>query len=85
MLEPEGVDSGDGKKPDGIIVFPFSKGILCTHVTCPNTYANTSIYNVVITVGHAARETEQRIRRKYGVRGACFRFEPVVVETTGVN
>ena len=26
ILEPVGVDSGDGKRPDGIAVFPFSRG-----------------------------------------------------------
>ena len=85
ILEPEGVNRGDGKRPDGMTVFPFSNGrSLCWDATCTDTYADTNIYSSAVSVGHAAREAEERKRRKYGALGARFRFEPVAVETAGV-
>ena len=77
ILEPVRVDKGDGKRPDGITVFPFSNGrSLCWDATCTDIYANTNIYSSAVSVGHAAREAEERKRWKYGALGARFRFEP---------
>ena len=39
VLEPVGLNRGDGKRPDGITIFPFSHGkALCWDATCVNTF-----------------------------------------------
>lgn len=85
VLEPVGVDRGDGKRPDGISVFPFSNGkCLCWDATCSDTFADTHIYSSAVSAGSAAREAEVRKRRKYEALSTRYRFEPISVETTGV-
>ena len=85
VLEPVGVDRGDGKRPDGITVFPFSRGkSLCWDVTCVDTFAETNLNSSAVAPGYAARKAEESKRRKYSELEARFRFEPKAVETTGV-
>ena len=56
ILEPVGVDRGDGNRPDGITVFPFSnRRSLCWDAICTDTYADTNIYSSAVLIGHAAR------------------------------
>ena len=80
ILELVGVDRWDGKRPDGITVFPLSNG----KSLCTDTYAYANIFSSAVLVEHAAQEAEERKRRKYGALGVHFRCEPVAVETTGV-
>lgn len=85
VLEPVGVDRGDGKRPDGLTVFPFSNGkCLCWDATCVDTYAGTHLNNSAMSPGKAACAAEVSKRRKYAELGARYRFEPVAVETSGV-
>ena len=45
MLEPSGLDRGDGKRPDGITVNPYSRGrCLIWDATCVNTFASSKLY-----------------------------------------
>lgn len=85
MLEPVGIDRGDGKRPDGITMFPFIGGrCLCWDATCVDTYADTHLYSSAVLAGSAARAAEEKKRRKYAALGVRYRFEPVALETTGV-
>jgi len=85
ILEPLGIDRGDGKRPDGITAFPFSRGkSLCWDATCVDTYAECNLNNSAVAPGSAARGAEDAKRRKYAALGARFIFEPIAVETTGV-
>ena len=44
MLEPSGLDRGDGKRPDGITVYPYSRGrCLIWDATCVNTFASLNL------------------------------------------
>ena len=84
VLEPLGVDRGDGKRPDGISVFPFTDGrCLCWDATCVDTYAATHLIDSALSPGSAAKEAERRKRRKYAALGTRYRFEPIAVETAG--
>jgi len=84
ILEPVGVDRGDGKRPDGITIFPFSNGkCLCWDATCTDTYAETYLNGSAVLARSAACGAEVRKRRKYAMLAARFRFEPVAVETAG--
>ena len=49
VLEPVGLNRGDGKRPDGITIFPFSQGkALCWNATCVNTFGESSVNDKAI-------------------------------------
>jgi hypothetical protein len=83
-LEPVGVDRGDGKRPDGLTVFPFTNGkCLCWDATCVDTYAESHLIDSAISPGHAARKAEEGKRSKYAALATLYRFEPIALETAG--
>ena len=85
ILEPVGLDRGDGKKPDGISTFPFSHGkAICWDATCTNTFSESSINETALEAGRAAEKAENAKRIKYPNLVRNFRFEPVAIETSGV-
>ena len=84
ILEPVGVDRGDGKRPDGLTVFPYANGrCLCWDSTCTDTFAVTHVNGSAVLAGSAAGAAEVTKRRKYASLAARYRFEPVAVETAG--
>ena len=84
LLEPHGVDRGDGKRPDGMTLFPFSMGrCLVWDATCVNTYADSRLASATVKAGAAAGDAEAEKRRKYADLARRFRFEPVAFETSG--
>ena len=85
MLEPVGLDRGDGKRPDGLTIFPFSHGkSLCWDATCTNTYGESVINETAIEAGKAASKAENAKRSKYPDLVNRYRFEPIAIETSGV-
>ena len=85
MLEPVGLDRGDGKRPDGLTIFPFSHGkSLCWDATCVNTYGESVINETAIEAGKAASKAENAKRSKYPDLVNRYRFEPIAIETSGV-
>ena len=85
VLEPAGTDRGDGRRPDGTTVFPFSRGkSLCWDATCVDTFAETNLNGSALASGGAASRAEDSKRRKYAALADRFRFEPIAVETSGV-
>ena len=85
VLEPVGLNRGDGTRPDGITIFPFSQGrALCWDATCVNTFGESSVNDTAIEVGHAAAKAENSKRAKYPDLVRRFRFKPVAIETSGV-
>ena len=84
-LEPVGLNHGDGRRPDCITRFPFSKGkTLCWDAICVNTFAESTINNLAMEVGQAAAKAENAKRTKYPDLVRRFRFEPIAIETSGV-
>ena len=84
-LEPVGLDRGDGKRPDGLTVFPFTDGKnLCWDSTCHNTFSKTALKETAHTPGAAANRAEEDKRRLYSNLQTRYRFEPLAIETTGV-
>ena len=84
-LEPVGLDRSDGRRPDGLTVFPFSSGrSLCWDATCVDTFAPSHLTECAGRAGAAAEEAEREKRAKYSEIGLRHRFEPLAVETTGV-
>ena len=85
ILEPVGLDRGDGKRPDGMTVYPFRHGQnLLWDATCIDTFAQSNVTICAATVGLAAENAETRKKRKYGALMDRYLFEPVAVETSGV-
>ena len=84
ILEPHGIERRDGRRPDGMTLFPFSDGkSLVWDATRVNTFAQTRLNAATTAAGGAAKEAEEAKRRKYDHLGRRFRFEPVAFETSG--
>ena len=84
ILEPVGIDRGDGKRPDGVSVFPFSSGkCLCWDATCVDTFAESHLNSSAVAARSAANAAEEGKRRKYSSLAGRFRFEPIAMETVG--
>ena len=61
MLEPSGLDSGDGKRPNGITVYPYSRGrCFIMDVACVNTFAFSNLIRAAIATGSVAVAAEVR-------------------------
>ena len=85
VLEPPGLDRGDGSRPDGITVFSFSVGrSLVWDCTCVDTFAGAHLNRSAMEAGTAANSAEERKRRKYPALAEAHQFEPIAVETMGV-
>ena len=84
MLETSGLDRGDGKLPDGITVYPYSRGsCLIWDGTCVNAFASLKLIRAALAAGSVADAAEVMKIAKYAELGRCFIFQPVAVETSG--
>ena len=84
-LEPAGLDRGDGRRPDGVTVFPYSRGKCLTwDATCVDSFCASSIVGSAVDPGSAAMSAEERKRSRYQGLTDRYIFQPVAVETTGV-
>lgn len=85
VLEPVGLDRGDGKRPDGLTTFPFSSGkCMAWDSTCSDTFAESALPKSALEPGTAARAAEARKRQKYSELSSQYIFAPLAVETSGV-
>ena len=85
ILEPAGLDRGDGKRPDGMTTFPFSNGkCLLWDATCCDTFSPSAILSSASSPGSAARSAESNKSKKYRALSDRFHFQPFAVETSGV-
>ena len=85
LLEPVGLDRGDGKRPDGITTFPFASGkCLAWDATCTDTFSESAVVACALKPGSAARAAESRKIEKYASISTQYLFVPIAVETTGV-
>ena len=84
-LEPIGLDRGDGRRPDGVTVFPYHRGKCLTwDATCVDTFSTSSIVGSAVQPGSAALNAEERKRSRYQALADRYIFQPVAVEATGV-
>ena len=85
VLEPVGLDRGDGRRSDGLTVFPFREGKCLTwDATCVDTFADTVLVQSALEPGAAARQAEQHKRQRYADLTQRYIFEPGALETSGV-
>ena len=85
VLEPVGLDRGDGKRPDGMTVFPFSRG-KC-HIwdsKCVNSFHPSALTLTATEPGSASRSTEVSKSHKY--EGVCdgYIFQVIAFESSGL-
>ena len=86
VLESSGLDGGDGSRPDGIRVFPFSGDrSLVWDCACVDTFAEVHLNRSVMEAGTAASSAEERKRRKNVAHAETHQIEPIAVETMGVD
>ena len=85
ILEPRGLDRGDGRRPDGLTIAPFRRGrMLLWDATCTNTFGVTHLLECAVSASAAARSAEERKRHRYAALCQSYDFAPLAVETTGV-
>ena len=85
QLEPVGLDRGDGKRPDGITLFPYKSGkSLVWDATCTDTFSTGNLVSSAAIPGSAARSAEENKVKKYAALSDRYLFVPVAIETSGV-
>ena len=83
-LEPQGLLRGDGKRPDGATLIPWSRGKHAVwDFICPDTLAPSHLAQTSLAVGSAAQAAEASKRLKYAGLGSGYSFYPVAIETLG--
>jgi hypothetical protein len=83
-LEPSGLLRGDGKRPDGVTLIPWSRGrCLIWDFTCPDTLAQSHVLQSSLAAGSAASAAESNKRSKYEQLAVANTFVPIAIETLG--
>ena len=83
-LEPTGINRGDGKRPDGMTLFPWRNGrCLVWDATVVDTFADTHLAACSLEAGAGAGVAEERKRGKYANIAETHIFEPIAFETMG--
>ena len=85
ILEPVGLDHGDGRRPDEVTLFPFKGGkAMAWDATCTDSFSTSDLYSTIHNPGSASNAAEHLKRLKYSQLVADFEFVPVAVETSGI-
>ena len=84
VLEPVGLDRGDGKRPDGLTIFPWKFGkAVVWDVTVVDTLAQSYVASTSQLAEAAADAAEARKQRKYEALDNRFIVQSVGFETMG--
>ena len=84
VLEPTGLTRNDGKRLDGLTLFPWSQGRnLIWDFTCRDTLAQSYVAQTSKGAGKAAELAEQRKLAHYEELSAQYIITPVATETLG--
>ena len=83
-LEPPGLSRKDGKRPDGMSLFPYKEGkLLVWDFTCVDTLANSYLKETSKRAGSAAEKAEKAKLNKYEEIEKDYYMVPIAVETFG--
>ena len=86
-LEPTGLLRSDGKRPDGMSIFPWASGRhLVWDATCLDTFAASNIGLAVAKAGAVVEKAEQlrMLKYMYVHLDSCYKFIANAVETSDV-
>src|SRR6218665_3717067 len=82
--EPLRLSRNDGKRPDGVTIIPWKRGLCLTwDVTVPDTYAMSRLAHTSINAGEAAERSAESKRMKYSTITNTHAFVAVALETGG--
>ena len=85
VLEPVGLDRGDGKRHDGMTVFPYSRGMcLIWNSTCIKSFFFSAYALTAIEPGLAARSAEIRKSHRYEELCDRYIFQAITIESSDV-
>ena len=85
VLEHSGLYRGNGSRPDGITLFPFSNvRSLVWDCMCVDTFVGVHTNRSAMEAGTAANCAEECKRRKYAALAEAHQFEPIAIENMGV-
>ena len=85
ILEPVGLDRGDGRRPDGMTIFPFTVGqSFVWDATCSDNFSCSNLIKSASDPGSVARQAEECKVTKYRTLSDRFHFVPLAVETSGI-
>ena len=84
VIEPTGVSRTDGKRPDGMTIFPWKKGrFLVWDYTCSDTLAPSHLPISSVNPGKMAENAESAKLKKYSNMEEAYSVIPICVETMG--
>ena len=84
VLEPVGLNRGDGKRPDELTIFPWKFGkALVWDVTVADTVAQSYVAAMSQPAGAAVDAVENRKQSKYRALENQFIVQPIGFETMG--
>ena len=85
QLKPIGFDRGDGKRPDGLTIFPYMAGkCLIWDATCSDSFSLSHLLQTVANPSWAFQQAEMAKIQKYRSLAASHIFVPLAVETSGI-
>ena len=85
ILEPVGLDRGDGGRTDGVTSLPFKGGkALAWDATCTDSFSTSDLCSTILNHFSALSAAKDLKTRKYSQLVADFEFVPVAVETSGI-
>ena len=84
VLEPPGLTRSDGRKPDGLTLFPWSNGkSVVWDYTCRDTLCNSYVTHTSQEAGKAAEMAEKKNLEHYADLSRQYTIIPVATETMG--
>ena len=85
ILETVGLDWGNGRRPDGVMPFPFKGGkALAWDATCTDSFSANKQCSTILNPASTLSAAEDLKRQQYSQLVADFEFVPVVVETSWI-
>ena len=84
MKEPSGLFCSDGKRPDGLTLIPWQRGLSLTwDVTVATTLVDSYISASASSAGATAEMAASRKQAKYAALSGSYVFQPIALETLG--
>ena len=84
VREPPGLLRSDFKRPDGLTLYPWSKGkCLVWDYTCSDTLAPSHVGSTSMEAGKSAAQAEKRKLSHYQELSHNYTIVPVATETLG--
>jgi len=82
--EPSDLFRSDGKRPEGLTLIPWQRGLSLTwDVTVATTLADSYISASASSAGAAAEMAASRKQAKFATLSGSYVFQPIALETLG--